>query len=578
MNASPALPFALPVRLRPVSVGSMAGLALASVALAPPLLGGFVLMDWSDTVEAAVVGLLEASVVGLWASRGGRLPQGSAQGSARWVPVVVAAWLAAMALATAAAVDVAPAVVRTAAWVAHVAFAAVVWAEAQRDPAAVRAVERGAAGGFVAAAVLGTAVWAWDALVGGTLDWSYHVPFVGGVRWAGVYGLAGVFFAVRGLVSAEDRGQGAVAFAAAAVGWAALMWSASRGALGGAVVASAFVVWCAPSRMRATVALAASAVAGAALSLVVAVDVPGVGLWRFFEASPTGVAAFTSGRTVLWEIAVEAWQRHPVLGLGPGSTVSLLSPVGNAHVHNAVLQALVEWGLVGTLPFVALAAGLLWRAVAVGRGAHREVSPAVDVRLGAAAYLVATAAAAMLDGLTSDPATTALMAGASALVLLPNASTCRPPRRSVGSVWWSRGVVVSALAAAVVLAAHLVLLRAVWMPGVPPPDSFRARAVLAAPTYPFAKEIEGWGRSWMPTDPAAADRVARWGLAVGRSPWLFLRLRGDLALRRGDAAAAEADYRRAAVLYARAVAPLVRFRAETPSGGDAVPASRNAGD
>lgn len=530
---------------RRVSVSWLAGGVLALVVVAPSLLGGFVFLDTFASVETAVVGLLEVVAVLVWAGRGGRLPASSVP----LVPAGTVLWLVAVVLSTAAATDVAPAVVRTASWVAHVAFAVVVWAEVQRDAAAVQTIERGAVVGFLAALGLGLGVWVLDWSGGATRDWAGHVPFLGNIRMASIYGLVGAFFAARPLVAERFSWRAAVpALLASSVGWAALWWGASRGALGGAVLAVGFLVWVsAGRRLRVSGLLALAIVAGAALSLLVYVDVGFAGLWRFFPAASAQGAGmdFTSGRTLLWAASIEAWRSQPWLGLGPGSTVSLLVPMGQMHAHNVVVQALVEWGLLGALPFAALAGAVLWKAVQPGRPA------------GAAAYLIAAAGTSMFDGLTSHPAQTAILAGAAALVLAPSSPGARLARPE-----WQRALRLAAAGAGVVLVVHLAVLRAVWAPGVPAPDSARARFVLAVPTYALAKEAEGWGRAWMRTDPAAAARLAEWGLALDRSPWLFLNLRGDLALQRGDADAATADYREAARRHERATWRLTRYKTD----------------
>lgn len=528
-----------------VSVPWLAGLALTLVAVAPSLLGGFVFLDSFMSVETAVVGLLEIAVVLVWAGRRERLPASPML----LVSVGTVLWLVAMILSTAAATDVAPAVVRTASWISHIAFAVVIWAEVQRDEKAVRAIERGAIVGFLATVALGLGVWVPDWTGGASRNWVGHVPFVGNIRMASIYGLVGAFVAVRPLVAERFSWRtGVPALLASSVGWAALWWGASRGALGGAALAAGFLIWASPGRrLRVSGLLVLAAGAGAALSLLVYVDVSFAGLWRFLPAAPpqgSGIDGFTSGRTVLWAAAVEAWGHHPWLGLGPGSTVSLLIPMGQMHTHNVVLQALVEWGLLGTLPFVGLACVVLWKALRPGQS------------VGAAAYLLAAAGTSMFDGLTSHPAQTAILMSAAALVLAPPA----PSPRALARPEWARVLSVAAAGAGVVLVVHLAVLRAVWAPGVPAPDSLRARAVLTMPTYALAKEAEGWGRAWMHTDPDAAARLAEWGIALDRSPWLFLNLRGDLALQRGDADAATADYREAAKRYGQATWRLTRFR------------------
>ena len=548
MTGSAALPLpAARAAFSATPVPWLVGATLATVALAPSLLGGVVTLDGVGSVDMAVVGGMEAMTVLVWASGREALPRPAS----RVVLALVAAWVAAMVAATAAAIDVAPAVVRTASWLVHLAFATVVWAEARRGRTA--AAERGAVIGFAATALL--VVWAWAGLpdAAASQSWGGAVPFVGNIRLASVYGLVGATLGARALVGAAPAWRaGLLAAAACTLGWAALWWGGSRGALVGAVLGSALLDRVTPGR-RWPVAgvLALCAGAGAALSLALVIDVPFAGLWRYMPGAPParpGVAGFTSGRTAIWGAAVEAWLARPWLGRGPGSTVSLMAPMSHMHAHNVGLQALVEWGVLGAVPFAALAVAVLARAVQTGR----------DGPVGAAAYLLALATVSVFDGVTSHTGPTALALCAAALVL----AAPRDRARVVPMHAWPGGRRTLATAAGLglaVFAVHLVVLRAVWAPGTPAPGSARARLVLALPTYAPAKEIEGWGRTWMRTDPAAAERLVRWGLARERNPWLFLRLRGDLARQRGDLDAALADYCAAAEGRARLAAGFDRY-------------------
>jgi glycosyltransferase involved in cell wall biosynthesis len=74
----------------------------------------------------------------------------------------------------------------------------------------------------------------------------------------------------------------------------------------------------------------------------------------------------TAQRIGLWQQAIDATERNPVLGVGPG-LVSTLNPDTTNKVfyaHNAVLDAAVETGIPGAIAFVALLLGglaLAWR-------------------------------------------------------------------------------------------------------------------------------------------------------------------------------------------------------------------------
>ena len=529
------------------------GAALALLPLAPRLLSGWVLVDWTGAAQMGAVGWLEGAVVLGWAAAGRPVP---AVRSRRLLGLI-GLWISAMVAATVASDDPALALVRTAEWLGHVAFAAVVWAEVRRHTGVARAVEAGAIVGLVA--VVGAVLWTWATDTARAHDWMYDAPLVGGVRWLSVYGMVGVTFGARAWLgddaSARERTW---ALAAMTLGWMMLWWGASRGAFVAiGATGGLLLVGATGRRVPVAAVLAATALAGAVLTLPFPVGNAVTNLLRMLGSQipeGTGMDGFTSGRTVLWGMVVEAWRARPWLGLGPGATVALLTPVGNGHAHNAVLQALAEWGVLGAVPFVALALGVLG---IVGRQAVGGAPPAVRA---AGAFVVAVAVASLLDGLTSDPATTALLAAAVALALAGRTPAAAPPLAPRASALVRRGLAAVAVLVVVVMTVHLAVLRALWAPGVPSPDSARVRLVTALPTHPHLKEVEGWGRAWMRTQPGDAERLAAWGLTTGRSPWLFLRLRGDLAAARGDLAAARADQRHAARLYARATQPLDNYR------------------
>jgi len=71
----------------------------------------------------------------------------------------------------------------------------------------------------------------------------------------------------------------------------------------------------------------------------------------------------TAGRLEMWTQSFEAWLASPIFGWGSGSTIWMLN-VGWMHTqpHNALLQFLLSWGLVGTLGAGYLMGRALWCA------------------------------------------------------------------------------------------------------------------------------------------------------------------------------------------------------------------------
>lgn len=95
-------------------------------------------------------------------------------------------------------------------------------------------------------------------------------------------------------------------------------------------------------------------------------------------AGQTSTDAMTSGRLTLWTNALRVAAEYPLLGSGAGSSWWLVPLDGFYHVqpHNAVVQFLLNWGLIPTIPALALLLGATWHAHCIARR-HRELLPVI---------------------------------------------------------------------------------------------------------------------------------------------------------------------------------------------------------
>lgn len=91
----------------------------------------------------------------------------------------------------------------------------------------------------------------------------------------------------------------------------------------------------------------------------------------------------TTGRGLLWALAVEYVKEQPLLGIGPGhyAHAPRAAPNGTGP-HNIPLQFAAEWGLLVALVLATLATWGLWRWLAAQRAA--SVDPAMRAALTAA--------------------------------------------------------------------------------------------------------------------------------------------------------------------------------------------------
>lgn len=230
--------------------------------------------------------------------------------------------------------------------------------------------------------------------------------------------LAAVLGLHAGLEGWRRAGQAGVA-AVLLVLWTLLFWSGSRtGMVGvGAAALVAAVVQPGPVLRRLPL-FAATGLAGAALSLALPNPIPAYGLLRVVDETQAaqGLNAMSSNRLQIWSDVLTAIADRPWLGHGHDQIAFVLdlSGKGLVHAHNAVLDMLFDFGVVGTAALLFLLLSFLWRGLLhVTRDGERW-------KLGALAMLAALAAMAMLEGvLYHDEPLTLVAIGYAVLLARP---------------------------------------------------------------------------------------------------------------------------------------------------------------
>jgi putative inorganic carbon (HCO3(-)) transporter len=420
--ASPTWAVALAALLVPF--GSLAAVGLPGAAATPVLV----------VLAAGLAGVALGGGRGLAGARGNR--------AFRAVLLGLGAYLAALALSTWRAPDLAAAVFESARWV-ELGAALVVACAAAGSPRG-----RILVAGAVAAAHGGWLAWKHSgplafAILGGRLTRAFGTfgqpnPFAAYMNmvWPLAAALVVAWLAQR-LADRPQRGASgieadheleavpaslaALAAVAGALCGAGLLLSWSRGgwlagAAAGAVMAALWAVRVARSPWRpGHAALAATAVAiglGALLALprgVVPAAVAGrilsiprtAALWNVADTEVTDANFATIERVAHWQAAAAMWRAAPWLGQGPGHYALVYheyrlplwsDPLG--HAHDYYLQALAESGLVGLAGYLAFMAACGWVALttAVRRGG---LSGALGV--GLAGILAAIAVHSLVD-------------------------------------------------------------------------------------------------------------------------------------------------------------------------------------
>jgi O-antigen ligase len=154
----------------------------------------------------------------------------------------------------------------------------------------------------------------------------------------------------------------------------ALVLTYSRGAMVGLLVATVFTLGVLAFRRRGRLMIAA------AVLVPVVLAISGYVVWRqspAWQARVAGVAK-EDMRLRMWKDTVTLWKADPAWGSGPGTYASALAPhrhhlfehfLRPQQAHSEPLQALAEYGAVGTVLLVVAGAWTLFGLVrALGRG------------------------------------------------------------------------------------------------------------------------------------------------------------------------------------------------------------------
>ncbi len=350
-------------------------------ALAAPLLAASTFAYAPDTVIAIrfirwfsmPVTAMEWIIIGM-AMTGGVSVLAVAQQMPRvlQLALVILILIAGGTAATATA-DPISAIVRTAAWGAHLLFGFTLY-------------------GLIAqSSDRGPAVWVWPVIVTGLLlfavglvvfvafipdplsfQWIEFYYGVLNVRQLGFYSGSGFAIAIGVAVTSTDSSKRLIFAAAAALLIAISFWSGTRSSLLAIVCGLGFTALMIRSvRTAANGALVAAALgAGVALAFLHVPPHEELGVWRLFQDSQTlNFNAASGGRLTMWFDALEVAKERPWFGFGE-SQYRLMVPGAQAnfnHPHNGIVQIIFQWGGIGALCFFSLFGWAWWRVIGVAQ-------------------------------------------------------------------------------------------------------------------------------------------------------------------------------------------------------------------
>ena len=145
--------------------------------------------------------------------------------------------------------------------------------------------------------------------------------------------------------------------------WVMLLWSGGRGSAVAAVASiGTLLIFFRPAAWKQLLLFNFTAlVLGALLSLLLPTPDSSYGLLRFASKTDT-VQNFTAGRSVIWAEAINIWTQNLWFGVGAGQTKTIIKAAAQTfgQPHNIFIQAMLAWGLIGGLPFLAGIFGIFW--------------------------------------------------------------------------------------------------------------------------------------------------------------------------------------------------------------------------
>jgi hypothetical protein len=261
---------------------------------------------------------------------------------------VLAPALGLLTIAVCTAVLVAPfpflACLLTAVWILHVSFGLSVMylCDTEFDRGSVTTA---AMAGFVVFALL-LAIFVTRVSDPASFNWVKGFPAVDHIRQLGFYAGSIIGLCIGRFALVRSRVGWALTTGVAALGFTIALWTGTRGtfsAIGAALVAGLLLL---PALRQQRVLFGVLGSVLLSFALVSGLPLPeGLGgLDRAVAATVGGDS--TSGRIELWRVALNAISERPLFGYGEGQ-LAAVTPRQEHEPHNAVVQMLLAWGVVG---------------------------------------------------------------------------------------------------------------------------------------------------------------------------------------------------------------------------------------
>lgn len=226
----------------------------------------------------------------------------------------------------------------------------------------------------------------------GRFTWLYVHPVQAGAMLAVATVLMAGYAITTGLDRAGPRWRLPVYAALFAVCAAGLVATKTRGAVLGAIVGVLVLVW---TRWRGQRKVEVGVVGAVAL-IAVALTTSSAIEDFFARGESAARLASLNSRTNLWGFAFERFAEHPLYGFGLTSSRGLfLEQIGLGGGHNALVNLLVDTGLLGALAWIALLGCMLLAAHRL----RRHGAPSADRTILLALMFALLADSVFVEGL-----------------------------------------------------------------------------------------------------------------------------------------------------------------------------------
>ena len=334
----------------------------------------------AELVVYALVGLLLVAAV-------------SAAGARRPEPLLVAAWCFAGFMAASALYAPYPkfALARGAEWLVLILLAQTLARRADRRH--LHRIAHGFVVLVIASICLGTLhrYPAVGPVVEGRFTWLYVHPVVSAIYMGAAVVISVCYLAFRARPGTHLWPRWLYGLAAA-VALAGLLASKTRAAAAGCVVGAALAYLLAVDPRRRSAAV----VVGLCLVAIVAVLAGGQVSDFATRHESSAQLASLNFRTTLWHLAYDAFRAHPIGGYGLTSSHGIfLAATGLGGGHNALVNVLVDGGVVGAALWLTLVISLLVYALRLLRRRDERLRIDLALVLGVLSFLV-------VDSLTTE--------------------------------------------------------------------------------------------------------------------------------------------------------------------------------